>query len=262
MARDYAKSKRQKGGQRRSGAGAWIISGVLIGVFIAGLVYLKVQSNISVLAEQAVSEVPNKAKQQPAKGSPSTTKAPQPHFDFYTMLPKVNAATPPGKGAALASDTSSPKALIPAEAAQPESPAEVDDVDAADETEDPQFAEAGSKASTVSQVDVATLAKQSIEQELEQQTKAADNGNAATEAAATSGRYVLELAVLKDYKAADRQRAQWMLEGFDVNITKTQKNTDTVYRIWMGPYPTLQVAKQQQKRLKQSRIKSILAKES
>jgi len=74
--------------------------------------------------------------------------------------------------------------------------------------------------------------------------------------------YLLQAASVKKYNDADRLKAQLILLGFDAFVRKTQHNGHIWYRIYLGPYISLNAAKQSQHRLLNNNIKSLLIKAS
>lgn len=108
MARDYAKQKNKRGksasSKRRSSSARkgpaapgwfWLVTGVVLGLFVAGLFYLKdhkaLLSNLPHFA--------NRHKQSAGRHHVAKTKkqqehhvAAKPRFDFYTMLPKMKVS--------------------------------------------------------------------------------------------------------------------------------------------------------------------------
>jgi cell division protein FtsN len=96
-AKDYksrAHPPRKPQKQQRPGW-VWFISGMLVGVFISGLIWLKVAPSGPVFPQS-----PRTAKQEPPK--PATEKkkedkqpdTPKPRFDFYTILPEMEVVVP------------------------------------------------------------------------------------------------------------------------------------------------------------------------
>ena len=250
MAKDYAKVKKQSTrgrGKARGDVGARfsIVVGVLIGLFIAGLMAIKLIGS-HVFSEQ-VETIKSSEKQPPAK-KVEPIKPPQPRFDFYTMLPKVDSSASSEQLAGT--KTNSTNNVVPAASQaiiEKKSPVPTPN------TVEPTFKPDSKKTSqaTSSAVDITNLEKQRIEKEIQQ-----------ANSDLPMNRYVLALAAFKDYAVADKQKAQYLLKGLDVKIKKVQKKGDTFYRIWMGPYASIQQAKQQQHALQEQHIKSVVTKEN
>lgn len=75
--------------------------------------------------------------------------------------------------------------------------------------------------------------------------------------------YFLQIATFKNYAAADHLRAKLALLGFDVYIDKIKSKGDTVLnRINVGPYLFYKSAKQDQQRLNENNINSVLREEN
>lgn len=99
MARDYAKqrSNRNSRGRKKSAARAaipgwfWLFVGLLIGLLLAGVLYIK---QISVPSFRHAVTPSREQTHQRASVSTKTPVAqlPAPRFDFYTILPKMNVA--------------------------------------------------------------------------------------------------------------------------------------------------------------------------
>ncbi len=74
----------------------WFVAGLLVGVFISGLVWLKVTPSGPMLPRQAATLKPQGKK--PAlvekKQKKPQQDAPKPRFDFYTILPEMEVVVP------------------------------------------------------------------------------------------------------------------------------------------------------------------------
>lgn len=98
MAKDY-KSRahppsKQQTKQQKPGW-IWFVAGLLVGVFVSGLVWLKMTPSRPLVPQQAraakqESKRPVTAKTEKAK-QPET---PKPRFDFYTILPEMEVVVP------------------------------------------------------------------------------------------------------------------------------------------------------------------------
>jgi cell division protein FtsN len=118
MARDYKYQTRRR--KKRAKLSPWVgvLSGLVIGLFVAFLVYIKMQApsqppavfqeNIQPPAEQTrpAAEAPAPAPQPPA---PS-----RPRFDFYTLLPEMEVVVPEEEIAPPPVPASRPAASTPA----------------------------------------------------------------------------------------------------------------------------------------------------
>ncbi|HHH44741.1 MAG TPA: SPOR domain-containing protein [Gammaproteobacteria bacterium] len=94
MATDYRRRSRRK--RRPSGPPPWLwaAAGLVVGLFVAFLVFLKV-SHDQTFSEQAALELP---AEPVAPARPRTHKAPapppKPRFDFYNLLPEMEVIVP------------------------------------------------------------------------------------------------------------------------------------------------------------------------
>jgi cell division protein FtsN len=95
MPRDYksrANPPRKK--QKQAPGWTWFLGGLLTGLFIAGLAWLKFPPQ-----GQMAASVPAKQASVPKKSSRKTEKrkeprVPKPRFDFYTILPEMEIVVP------------------------------------------------------------------------------------------------------------------------------------------------------------------------
>jgi cell division protein FtsN len=95
MPRDYkglanAKSKKK----RNSPRWVWFVSGVLVGLFSAGLVWLKFASPGPEAGVAPASAGPASAQRGKQGVGAENGKPPPPRFDFYTMLPEMEIVIP------------------------------------------------------------------------------------------------------------------------------------------------------------------------
>jgi cell division protein FtsN len=79
-------------------------------------------------------------------------------------------------------------------------------------------------------------------------------------AANVSGKYLLQIAAVKDFSQADSLKAHLTLQGYDVKITKIKVGSATWNRVDVGPYTSLSAAQTAQASLKKQNVKSILVK--
>ena len=100
MPRDYAKSQHKE--QKPIPGWIWLLAGLIIGLFIALLVYIKDNSSGKLAITETVSKVfqgktSNEArgvKKDNAVAPPEPTNSNKPKFDFYTILPELEVAIP------------------------------------------------------------------------------------------------------------------------------------------------------------------------
>lgn len=109
MARDYAKQKNKRGKsastkRRASSARSkhaapgwfWLVTGVVLGLFVAGLFYLKdhnqLFTNLRHLASRKQHTSGHHHHATKSKKQRAHNTLPKPRFDFYTMLPKMQVS--------------------------------------------------------------------------------------------------------------------------------------------------------------------------
>lgn len=99
MAKDYKSrahpaSKQQKKKQQKPGW-IWFVAGLLVGVFVSGLVWLKLTPSGPQVPQQA--SATKREKQRPVAAKIEKAKEPEtpkPRFDFYTILPEMEVVVP------------------------------------------------------------------------------------------------------------------------------------------------------------------------
>lgn len=100
MPRDYAKSQHKE--QKPIPGWIWLLAGLIIGLFVALLVYIKDNSSGKLAITETVSKVfQNKTsseargvKKDKATAPPAPSSSNKPKFDFYTILPELEVAIP------------------------------------------------------------------------------------------------------------------------------------------------------------------------
>ncbi len=93
-ARDYksrAHPPRNQPNKQKPGW-AWFIAGLLVGVFVSGLIWLKVTPSGPLSQRQEVAL--KKHKQAEAEKKEQQPDTPKPRFDFYTILPEMEVVVP------------------------------------------------------------------------------------------------------------------------------------------------------------------------
>lgn len=94
MARDYKYNYRTR---RKSAPPAWVWSviGLLVGLFVAFLVYLQMrpQTQVPVAHTPAPLEIPVEPETREAP-KPEVEPPPRPRFDFYDLLPEMEVVVP------------------------------------------------------------------------------------------------------------------------------------------------------------------------
>lgn len=97
MPRDYAKSEHKE--QKPIPGWIWMLAGLIIGLFVALLVYIKDNSSGKFAITETVSKVFQNKSSNETRGVKKTTPAEaptrnKPKFDFYTILPELEVAIP------------------------------------------------------------------------------------------------------------------------------------------------------------------------
>lgn len=261
MARDYARRNSRKN-QERGGSSSisWVFAGVLIGLFVIVLVYLKTQGGRVLSAQMADQTQEGKPKKKPTTTeTPAKPKVPQPKFDFYNMLPQ-DATTASAKPTAAPTKPQSIAAQIP----EPTAPVQTTNENVASSApanpvDNPQPI-ATTTNTPVPEQTIAAETKQHLEQEIAQ---AAANETTPTnkKPAITPSSYMLVIASFKDRTTADQFRAKLLLEGFMPRIKMVQTSTgENLYRVWLGPFAKPSEAKALKAQLKANKVHSLLVK--
>jgi cell division protein FtsN len=126
-ARDYKSraNPAQRNKKQQKPGWVWFVAGLLVGLFVASLVWLKVTPSGPAFPRQATVTKQKGAKPEVAeskeKGEPET---PKPRFDFYTILPEMEVIVPdpadepePETSAATTAEDSPPVKRAAAESA-------------------------------------------------------------------------------------------------------------------------------------------------
>ena len=100
MPRDYKHRANSRRKRSTIPGWVWLLAGLAIGLFVAFLAYLQLQS--AEPATQAVPATASKAVPKPAQETRETRKPkpapvpppPKPRFDFYTILPEMEVVVP------------------------------------------------------------------------------------------------------------------------------------------------------------------------
>ena len=217
MPRDYKHRARRK--KKRAKLSPWtgIFGGLLIGLFVAFLVYIKMQAKPDphVYLEESFpppvatprQEAPDVSKDEAAVIPPT----PKPRFDFYTLLPEMEVVVPEQEISAGLKQTTPP----------------------------------AQKAASVEKAKPATtkLQKQAVPV-------------AAKPATATAG-YYLQVGSFRNGVQAERFKAELALQGMQTSIQKvTINNKDTYHRVRIGPFRDLSTLDKTRQTLKKKGIDS------
>ncbi|MCW8901520.1 MAG: SPOR domain-containing protein [Gammaproteobacteria bacterium] len=120
MPRDYAKSHHKE--QKPIPGWIWMMAGLIIGLFVALLVYIKDNSSGKLAITETVAKVFQPQKQtdtrdvknsQPTEphAPPEPASSTKPKFDFYTILPELEVAIPEQELINSADDSSESKSI-------------------------------------------------------------------------------------------------------------------------------------------------------
>jgi len=121
MPRDY-KSRANSSRKKAKQSSCWVMffSGLLVGLFISGLAWLKLSPPGDPAGNRLGAPVAQKASPPAEPEEPEESDAPRPRFDFYTILPEMEVVVPEPKPVArVEAPASSPSA---ATVSKPEAP--------------------------------------------------------------------------------------------------------------------------------------------
>lgn len=229
---------RRKKARRRStskkSSNLWLVTAVLIILFIAGLYYLKDHGKRRPTENAAIKEKTHEAKSKTKEikntAAPTTS---QPQFDFYNMLSEpqsgsnANKSTPTNSNSNKTSGSSNN--IIPP-------PSSTSLKNATVPTSSP-------KSNVKLQAPTETISKPENKK-----------------AVATNSKYILQVASLRDPQKVDELKAELTLNGFNVTTEKVTSNGAIEYRINVGPFTSLKSATADQRRLRRDGTASILVK--
>ena len=238
-------SRGGKGGKSGLPAWAWMVLGLSLGLVVAAVVYISRPAKPMDLA-------PSTAE----KGQPKTialpTKEPS-RFAFYEMLPSYEVVVPDEE---LSRPATKPPprpapAAAPADATTPPpaSPAPSATAAAASPAPAPTSATAPGAADPAAALQAALAAE-------ERSRKAG-----APPAAAQGERYVIQVAAYRKRADADQQRAALALLGLSARVEQvTIDQTQTWYRVRLGPYTNPQAAQAAQRTLQGQGLRGVVMK--
>lgn len=91
----------------------WILTGTLIGVLISSILFIKFGQNNNInISKKFTNNAIKKLTRPKAKIKATKTKATEPIFDFYTVLPKMHPATTTTKNTKLPPNNKTTKVII------------------------------------------------------------------------------------------------------------------------------------------------------
>ncbi len=233
MPRDYKHRATRK--RKRSKLSPWIgvVSGLLAGLFIAFLVFIKMQTPPEPPAffqESLLPPVeetrPNTTAESPAEAVEEAPQAqalpPKPRFDFYTLLPEMEVVVPEEE---VAAPPPAPPVQRPAAATRPEAQQPVSATPAATAPATPAPAATDTAKATPAET------------------------------------YVLQAGSFRNSEQAERFRAELALLGMQTSIQKvTIDNKDTYHRVRVGPFHDTGSLNKARSRLSKQGIESSVIK--
>jgi len=235
MPRDYKHRATQRKRRRKISPLTGIGAGLLLGLFVAFLVYLKLQSPAEPPAyfqESLLPPVeqtrPDSATARPADSgtaTPRTTQAPppppKPRFDFYTLLPEMEVVVPEEE--------------VPPPPAPPPPPRQPEPAAATARVEPPP----------------APAAAKAVEQA---------PARPASAVPATDS-YLLQVGSFRSAEQAERLKAELALLGLQTSIQKvTIDNRNTFHRVRVGPFRDTGAMNNARSRLSKKGIESQVIK--
>jgi cell division protein FtsN len=223
MPRDYKHRATRK--RKRSKLSPWllVISGLLVGLFIAFLVFIKMQTPSDPPAffqESLLPPVeetrPDSAAESPEDIAEEAPQAqvlpPKPRFDFYTLLPEMEVVVPEEE---VAPPPPAPPLQRPLPATKPAA----------------------------------------------QQPEPATPAATATIKATSAETYMLQVGSFRNGTQAERFKAELALLGLETSIQKvTIDNKDTYHRVRVGPFRDTGSLNKARSRLTQQGIESSIIK--
>ncbi len=273
MPRDYVKSRSRPSERSGPSGVVWLLMGVLIGLIIAGVFYVKNQKQhpkpLTVpepqlqqkAAESAApqQQLPNTTAKTQAKqpAKPPSTQKLQTQFDFYNVLPSQKVIGPSGDEETTEIQSQNAANAAAANTDQNNPPPAATAPTTVSAPEHPKAVEPKIKSQPKSQPAHKQLPPV-IQAEPAPKPKAFTPPPSA--ASAKSSDYIVQVAALSDASDADQLKAQLTLLGFNVNITSIDKNGKTYHRVWLGSFHSKSEAESAHKQLQENMISSQVLK--
>lgn len=232
MPRDYAKVKsnytRPRRPKKSSREGRlWILTIVITGLFVLGLVYLKKESERRGHSDTELSKAIPTPTSKPA--------LPQPHFDFDTPSAQKRGSSDDAEQV----DTDSKKS--PNQMTQ-------------DSAATLQAAKNSNSYVDSARAEVAALAKQQLDEQSEAAKSADDTSSQPIS-------YIVQFGVFRHFVEADALKAELVLQGLEIKINPFIKEGVTWYRVWAGPFKTQKDAEQKRQNFADNQLKSEVIEE-
>jgi cell division protein FtsN len=244
MPRDYVKARSSRTAERSGPSGfVWMLMGVLIGLIIAGVFYLKNQTRSKSIElpvpQQPKAILPTQSK--PSPKMPPSTQNLQTQFDFYNVLPGQKVTGPSGdEDTTEINNQNQVETEVQAQTAKPQLPPPA-----------PTLETPASQPDVASKPTAGTTSAPS-EAKPNKSVLPPPAPQSSTSPKPTS--YIVQIATLSNSQDVDQLKAQLSLLGFEVRVSKIQKNGKTLERVWMGPYHSQSEAQAIQKQLQENTI--------
>lgn len=236
-------SRGGKGGKSGLPAWAWMVLGLSLGLVVAAVVYISRPAKPMDLAPSTAEKNKPKAIELPPK-EPS-------RFAFYEMLPSYEVVVPDeelNRPATKPPPRPAP-AVAPDGAAAPTSTSTT--------TTTPAATAPAASVSAPSAGDPSAALQAALAAE-ERSRKA---GSPSEPAAAKGERYLIQVASYRNRADADQQRAALALLGLSARVEQvTIDQTQTWYRVRLGPYADTQAAQAAQRTLQGQGLKGVVMK--
>lgn len=112
MARDYkSRANSPKGGKTPPvSGGVWFLAGLLLGLLVSGIVWLKYAPTKPAWASLAATA--KKQQKETRKSNKEEASVPKPRFDFYTILPEMEVVVPDPEPEEVAPPKAAPGGVV------------------------------------------------------------------------------------------------------------------------------------------------------
>lgn len=271
MAKDYVKHRSSSNQRKRSPQSSgipgwfWLLTGLVLGFLVGGLFYLKSMhkppvADLAQLSDSSIEQKPSNKHKKPEHKPEQAVADNQPHFDFYSMLPKMKVGNPNAMGAADQTtnnndDEPSPpnlqnidpaqKALnqTPTAASVPQNQATPENALANSYNPSHPSTKVAQKKDAQSTPDVLA-------------TTAQNTNNLADETDHKA--YIIIVKQLQTDAQADKLKANLLLSGFDVKQEPVNLAGQNLNRILLGPFRNQEDAKKALKSLEENHLKGSM----
>lgn len=226
----------------------WTFVGILVGLLIAIALFWEYAPSLlhATSTKRPLSPIPtHHAAAKKENTNPSARQSHAPQFDFYTLLPKAQVDA---SSTALAPPVPTPVAKkTTAPTTAPTVTSTAGPAPAAETPTAPTPSRATSNPPTIESPLPSTTTKPATTPE----EKATNH----------TGKYMLQVASVKNYSEADRLKAQLSMLGLNVSIQKSTVNGEVWNRVFAGPFSSKQQALEKQQTLRENSISSMVVKQ-